>query len=113
MEDEWFVVGLLRELTLRDHDLVVRITDQDGELLLIETADHLPRLADIHMPPSQCKSGMDVTVDITRLVGLSDISISIDFSHPSVSVSISIFQIASSQGVSVEISLSYVVKVSV
>ena len=38
------MVGLLRELTLRDHDLVVRITDQDGELLLIETADQLPRL---------------------------------------------------------------------
>lgn len=45
IEDEWYVVSLLRELTLRDPDLVVRVTDQDGEVLLIEVADELPKWA--------------------------------------------------------------------
>ena len=45
VEDEWYVVSLLLELSKIHPDLVIRITDQDGELLLIETADRLPRWA--------------------------------------------------------------------
>ena len=45
VEDEWFTISLLRELTLKNPDLVIRVTDQDGEVLLIEVADALPRWA--------------------------------------------------------------------
>ena len=44
VEDEWFAIGLLRELT-STFDLVARVTDEDGEILLIEAADHLPKWA--------------------------------------------------------------------
>ncbi|XP_037287508.1 ecdysoneless cell cycle regulator [Rhipicephalus microplus] len=43
VEDEWFVVYLLYELTKDDKDLVVKVEDTDGEFLLIEAADHLPK----------------------------------------------------------------------
>ncbi|CAN8008482.1 unnamed protein product [Ixodes pacificus] len=43
VEDEWFVVYLLQQLTKEDQDLVVKVEDSDGEFLLIEAADHLPK----------------------------------------------------------------------
>ncbi|RWS17674.1 protein SGT1-like isoform X2 [Dinothrombium tinctorium] len=43
VDDEWFIVFLLVELSKRDPDLVVKIEDSDGEFLLIETADYLPK----------------------------------------------------------------------
>jgi len=43
--DEWFVVSLLKEITIKIPGLVARVTDSDGEILLIEVADHLPRWA--------------------------------------------------------------------
>jgi len=45
VEDEWFVIGLLFELSLTNPDLVIRVTDQDGEVLLIEAAEALPKWA--------------------------------------------------------------------
>jgi len=45
VEDEWFVVALLLRLTERVRGAVARITDHDGEMLLIEAADALPRWA--------------------------------------------------------------------
>jgi len=43
IEDEWFIVWILRELTVRYNGLVVRVVDNDGEFLMIETADKLPK----------------------------------------------------------------------
>lgn len=44
VEDEWLVVYLLRELTKRFEGwLWVKIVDTDGEFLLIEAANVLPR----------------------------------------------------------------------
>ncbi|KAH7949590.1 hypothetical protein HPB49_012548 [Dermacentor silvarum] len=43
VEDEWFIVYLLYELTKDDKDLVVKVEDTDGEFLLIEAAEHLPK----------------------------------------------------------------------
>ena len=43
VEDEWFIVWMLRELTRAFPALVARVWDDDGEFLLIETAFHLPR----------------------------------------------------------------------
>ena len=42
--DEWLIVSLLYEIT-KEMELVARITDSDGEILLIEAADQLPRWA--------------------------------------------------------------------
>lgn len=42
LEDEWFIVYLVLELTKRCEDLIVQIKDNDGDFLLIEAADYLP-----------------------------------------------------------------------
>lgn len=42
VEDEWVVVWLLRELTKTFDDLWIKITDSDGEFLLIEASGTLP-----------------------------------------------------------------------
>ncbi|XAR58162.1 hypothetical protein NMG60_11026565 [Bertholletia excelsa] len=43
LEDEWFVVFLLFQLSLHFHDISIRLWDNDGEFLLIEAAFHLPQ----------------------------------------------------------------------
>lgn len=43
VEDEWFIVFLLKQLTKHDPDLVVTVEDSDGQFLLIEAADSLPK----------------------------------------------------------------------
>ena len=45
IEDEWYIISLLFKLTEIKQDLVVRVVDQDGEVLLIEAADYLPKWA--------------------------------------------------------------------
>ncbi|KAJ9096360.1 hypothetical protein QFC21_005181 [Naganishia friedmannii] len=43
VDDEWLVVWLLTRVSLKWPDLAISIRDTDGEFLLIEAADHLPR----------------------------------------------------------------------
>jgi len=43
--DEWFVVALLKAITVSHSSLVAQVQDSDGELLLIEAADALPAWA--------------------------------------------------------------------
>ncbi|KAH8819624.1 SGT1 protein-domain-containing protein [Xylogone sp. PMI_703] len=43
VDDEWLIVYILRELSTRFPELWVRVTDTDGEFLLIEAANALPR----------------------------------------------------------------------
>ncbi|XP_074649522.1 protein ecdysoneless homolog [Tubulanus polymorphus] len=43
VEDEWFILYLLVQLTNNFPDLVVQIHDSDGEFLLIEAADVIPK----------------------------------------------------------------------
>ncbi|NXT01623.1 ECD protein, partial [Jacana jacana] len=43
LEDEWFIVYLVREITREFPGLAARIEDNDGEFLLIEAADFLPK----------------------------------------------------------------------
>lgn len=52
VEDEWFIVYLLTELTRADPELVVKLDDSDGEFLLIEAAEHLPKWAS----PDNCEN---------------------------------------------------------
>lgn len=42
IEDEWVVVYLLRELTKKHKDIWVKVTDGDGQFLLVEAAGALP-----------------------------------------------------------------------
>ncbi|KAI1981638.1 hypothetical protein LOZ53_004706 [Ophidiomyces ophidiicola] len=42
IEDEWVIVYILRELTREFDDLWVKVTDSDGEFLLVEAAATLP-----------------------------------------------------------------------
>uniref|UniRef100_T1J1V2 Uncharacterized protein n=1 Tax=Strigamia maritima TaxID=126957 RepID=T1J1V2_STRMM len=43
VDDEWFVVFLLFELTKAFPDLVIRVIDNDNEFLLIEMAEQIPK----------------------------------------------------------------------
>ncbi|XP_042042508.1 protein ecdysoneless homolog isoform X1 [Salvia splendens] len=43
LEDEWFVVHILFEISKRFPNLSIRVWDSDGEFLLIECAFHLPK----------------------------------------------------------------------
>ena len=45
VEDEWYVISMLFKLTVLKSNIVVKVWDQDGEVLLIEAADHLPKWA--------------------------------------------------------------------
>ncbi|XP_019124819.2 protein ecdysoneless homolog [Larimichthys crocea] len=43
VEDEWFIVYLLQKITEAFPELAASIVDNDGEFLLIEAADYLPK----------------------------------------------------------------------
>lgn len=43
VEDEWLIVYLLRELSKQFQELWIKVVDTDGEFLLIEAANALPR----------------------------------------------------------------------
>ncbi|XP_037322104.2 protein ecdysoneless homolog [Pungitius pungitius] len=43
VEDEWFVVYLLQQITEGFPELIAKVEDNDGEFLLIEAADYLPK----------------------------------------------------------------------
>ena len=43
VEDEWLIVYVLRELSKEFHNIWISITDTDGQFLLIEAANALPR----------------------------------------------------------------------
>lgn len=42
VDDEWLMIHIMYQLTLRFPGLIVRITDTDGDVLLIEAAEELP-----------------------------------------------------------------------
>lgn len=43
VEDEWFIVYLLQQITKTFPELAAKVGDNDGEFLLIEAADYLPK----------------------------------------------------------------------
>ncbi|XP_075791131.1 protein ecdysoneless homolog isoform X2 [Pelodiscus sinensis] len=43
IEDEWFIVYLIQQITKKFPELAARVHDNDGEFLLIEAADFLPK----------------------------------------------------------------------
>jgi hypothetical protein len=43
VEDEWLIVFILLEMSKKHTDLWIRVFDTDGEFLLIEAANMLPK----------------------------------------------------------------------
>uniref|UniRef100_A0A1L8DIE0 Putative mads box transcription factor n=1 Tax=Nyssomyia neivai TaxID=330878 RepID=A0A1L8DIE0_9DIPT len=64
IEDEWFIVALLYELTRQIPGLIVRCVDGDGEFLLIEVANHLPTWA----TPENCHQCVYITNGALHLI---------------------------------------------
>ncbi|KAM3606202.1 uncharacterized protein V6R79_012431 [Siganus canaliculatus] len=52
VEDEWFIVYLLKQITEAFPELAASIEDNDGEFLLIEAADYLPKW----LNPDSCEN---------------------------------------------------------
>ncbi|XP_055372947.1 protein ecdysoneless [Condylostylus longicornis] len=84
IQDEWFIVYLLSEITKKVPGVIARVVDSDGEFLLIEAADVLPKWASpdtcegrvfifngkIHVvqnSPSNSKSALPSSVAITKI----------------------------------------------
>uniref|UniRef100_A0A182Q2G5 Uncharacterized protein n=1 Tax=Anopheles farauti TaxID=69004 RepID=A0A182Q2G5_9DIPT len=67
VQDEWFIVALLFHLTERIPGLVARVVDADGEFLLIEAAEQLPRWAN----PESCEGKVFICDGTLRLVETS------------------------------------------
>ncbi|ERL94349.1 protein ecdysoneless [Dendroctonus ponderosae] len=77
IQDEWFIVFLLQQITKEIPGVVARVFDSDGEFLLIEAADFLPNWANpesctnrvyiyegnIHLLPVDDKECVDISVE--------------------------------------------------
>lgn len=64
IEDEWFIVHLLHELTREIPGCIARVIDADGEFLLIEAADALPSWAN----PDKCEQRVYIANGHLQLV---------------------------------------------
>ncbi|XP_011208934.2 protein ecdysoneless [Bactrocera dorsalis] len=64
IEDEWFIVHLLHELTREIPGCIARVIDADGEFLLIEAADALPSWAN----PDKCEQRVYIANGHMQLV---------------------------------------------
>ncbi len=69
VEDEWFVVALLKKIAEEHDKVVVRVTDQDGEPLLIEAADVLPAWA---QEPDMAENRVFIYTGKVHLIPVSD-----------------------------------------
>lgn len=58
--DEWFIVYLLCQLTRQIPNAIARVVDGDGEFLLIEAADILPKWAN----PDTCEQRVIIAIKI-------------------------------------------------
>uniref|UniRef100_A0A4W5PMR2 Ecdysoneless homolog (Drosophila) n=1 Tax=Hucho hucho TaxID=62062 RepID=A0A4W5PMR2_9TELE len=78
VEDEWFIVYLLLQITQAFPELAARLDDNDGEFLLIEAADYLPKWLNpessenrvflnrgelYFLPCTSCSSGVGLPMD--------------------------------------------------
>ncbi|XP_062552582.1 protein ecdysoneless [Armigeres subalbatus] len=68
VQDEWFIVSLLFHLTRRIPGLLARVVDSDGEFMLIEAAEHLPRWAN----PERCEGRVFIYDGGLFLIGTED-----------------------------------------
>ncbi|KAI4471110.1 sgt1 protein hsgt1 suppressor of gcr2 [Holotrichia oblita] len=64
IEDEWFIVFLLNQLSREFEELIIRVIDNDGEFLLIEAANYLPEWAD----PETCSKRVYINKGCLHIV---------------------------------------------
>lgn len=64
ISDEWFIVYLLTEISKEFPQFVMRVIDSDGEFLLIEAADFLPKWAN----PDTCENRVYICEGFMNLV---------------------------------------------
>ena len=60
VEDEWLIVYILRELSKAFPDLWIRVVDTDGEFLLIEAANALPRWLNPEIADYRVRTRLDI-----------------------------------------------------
>lgn len=63
IEDEWFIVYLVIEISKIFNELIIQINDNDGEFLLIEAADFLPKW----LNPESAENRVSITYAILSL----------------------------------------------
>lgn len=68
IQDEWLIVAILLELTRKIKGLAVRVLDSDGEFLLIEAANQLPKWAD----PETCEGKVYLYSGLVHIVQDAD-----------------------------------------
>ncbi|XP_032780561.2 protein ecdysoneless [Daphnia magna] len=68
VEDEWFIVHLFRSFSVTENDVVIRIVDSDGDFLLVEAADILPRWAN----PESCINRVFIHVGQVHMISIAD-----------------------------------------
>jgi hypothetical protein len=67
VEDEWLIVFILRELSKQFPDLWIKVVDTDGEFLLIEAANTLPRWLNPEIADNRVGfSGYNATTALTN-----------------------------------------------
>ncbi|KAG4077447.1 hypothetical protein HA402_002874 [Bradysia odoriphaga] len=64
IQDEWFIVALLFEISRQIPDIIVRVADADGEFILIEAAEYLPKWAN----PETCEQRLYIYDGCLHLV---------------------------------------------
>ncbi|KAJ6641855.1 Protein ecdysoneless [Pseudolycoriella hygida] len=64
IQDEWFIVSLLFEISRQIPGIIVRVVDADGEFMLIEAAEHLPEWAN----PETCEQRLYIHDGYLHLV---------------------------------------------
>jgi hypothetical protein len=61
VEDEWLIVYILKELSKRFPELWVKAVDTDGEFLLIEAANALPRWLNPEIADNRVRSSLKLS----------------------------------------------------
>ena len=65
IEDEWYAISLLFKLSELYPNIAISVQDQDGEVLLIEAADHLPAWA---QDPEACSNRVYIHKNEVHLI---------------------------------------------
>ena len=68
VEDEWLVVYILRELSKQHSDVWIKTVDKDGEFLLIEAANALPRWLNPEIADNRVSSRNEISVQVQWLI---------------------------------------------
>lgn len=71
VDDEWFIVYLLREISREYPQAVIQVEDEDGQFLLIEGAEELPRWVTPTNAPNRVSSPLACLPPYTIFVRLT------------------------------------------